>query len=161
MIFEEKRWNWRGTEKGVLTSGPLKSVQRQFEKHRQPKCITWISFSICFFWSPWKIFHTEKIGLKPDPGGDFPYIFPKASLFSSQTESLQFPQLPPKTPWLPPKTEAFWTWKLDRQILKGRAVGCRGRVGVFRGKPPFLGKPRKPQNREKRWRKGNEKSQET
>ena len=80
----------------------------------------------------------------------FPYIFPKASLFSSQNGILT---VPPVTPLNTVQTEAFWTWKLDRQILKGSWMQ---RKGVFRGFP-FLGKPR-PQTGRKM--KGNEKSQE-
>lgn len=47
-----------------------------------------------------KLHHTGKIGLLLTDRGRviFPYIFPKAPLFSSQTESLQFPQLPQLSP---------------------------------------------------------------
>lgn len=167
MIFEEKRWHGGGTEKGVLTSGASKKCPTPiWKKHRQPKCITWISFSIFFFWSPWKIFHTEKIGLLlTDAGaGDFPLHLPfKGSpIFFPKRTSLQFPPSYPTTSPLntPENPSAFWTWKLDRQILERQKTDACDEVSVFFPWGfPDLGETKETPKQEKQM-KGNEKSQE-
>lgn len=87
-----------------------------------------------------------------DPGVSFPYIFPKASPIFFPNGILTVPPVtPPSSPLNTNQTEAFWTWKLDRQILKGGQLDAEVGGCFFVGFPWPWGNQGTPKQ-EKRWK---------